>query len=199
MEKTEFINKYLNFHSYVRPVDAEPMYDALVELPEKGRMLEIGTGMGHSTLFFAKLKPKWMIYTVDILGIIPPRHHDEKDKKPYGKQPHYWPDKRDVQNMIGRWHNAEAYNIIPIVASSYDLTWELEVNALFIDGDHFYEGVKNDWDKFSPFVKKGGAVMFHDYSDNQPWYCDVKEFVDKEVKPKYEIITGGVTAVIHIK
>lgn len=36
------------------------------------------------------------------------------------------------------------------------------VDFLFIDGDHSYEGVKQDFEMYSPFVKKGGIIAFHD-------------------------------------
>lgn len=37
-----------------------------------------------------------------------------------------------------------------------------QLDFLFIDGDHSYEGVKKDFDMYSPFVKKGGIIAFHD-------------------------------------
>ena len=40
-----------------------------------------------------------------------------------------------------------------------------KIDFLFIDGDHTYEGVKRDWEIYSPLVKKGGVVMFHDILD----------------------------------
>ncbi len=36
------------------------------------------------------------------------------------------------------------------------------IDLLFIDGDHTYVGVKKDWQMYSPLVKKGGMVVFHD-------------------------------------
>lgn len=36
------------------------------------------------------------------------------------------------------------------------------VDFLFIDGDHTYEGVKNDFEMYSPLVVDGGIVAFHD-------------------------------------
>jgi len=33
---------------------------------------------------------------------------------------------------------------------------------LFIDGDHSYEGCKADWDNYSPMVRPGGLIGFHD-------------------------------------
>jgi predicted O-methyltransferase YrrM len=37
-----------------------------------------------------------------------------------------------------------------------------EIDFLFIDGDHTYEGVKTDFDMYSPLVRKGGIIAFHD-------------------------------------
>ncbi len=43
-----------------------------------------------------------------------------------------------------------------------------EVDFLFIDGDHRYEGVKADYDNFRPLVRPGGIVAFHDIYDEGP-------------------------------
>lgn len=40
--------------------------------------------------------------------------------------------------------------------------WMLPIDMIFIDGDHSYEGVKRDWELFSPFVRQFGVVVFHD-------------------------------------
>ena len=37
-----------------------------------------------------------------------------------------------------------------------------KLDFLFIDGDHEYEGVKQDWENYSPLVRGGGVVAFHD-------------------------------------
>lgn len=36
------------------------------------------------------------------------------------------------------------------------------VDVLFIDGDHSWEGVQADWDNYTPLVRPGGLVAFHD-------------------------------------
>lgn len=33
---------------------------------------------------------------------------------------------------------------------------------LFIDGDHSYEGIRTDWEAWSPLIAKGGVVALHD-------------------------------------
>jgi len=37
-----------------------------------------------------------------------------------------------------------------------------KLDFLFIDGDHTYEGVKKDFEMYSPLVRKGGIIAFHD-------------------------------------
>jgi predicted O-methyltransferase YrrM len=37
-----------------------------------------------------------------------------------------------------------------------------QLDFLFIDGDHRYEGVKADFDMYSPIVRPGGLIGFHD-------------------------------------
>jgi predicted O-methyltransferase YrrM len=41
-----------------------------------------------------------------------------------------------------------------------------DIDVLFIDGDHSYNGVKNDFNLYSPLVKNGGYVVFDDYNDH---------------------------------
>jgi predicted O-methyltransferase YrrM len=36
------------------------------------------------------------------------------------------------------------------------------LDFLFIDGDHRYAGVKQDYEDYSPFVRSGGVIAFHD-------------------------------------
>jgi predicted O-methyltransferase YrrM len=39
------------------------------------------------------------------------------------------------------------------------------INILFIDGDHSYQGVINDFNLYEPLVVKGGYIIFDDYND----------------------------------
>jgi len=42
------------------------------------------------------------------------------------------------------------------------------IDFLFIDADHTYEGVKRDFQLYSPLVAKGGLVGFHDIAPTAP-------------------------------
>jgi len=42
-----------------------------------------------------------------------------------------------------------------------------EIDFLFIDGDHTYNGVKQDYEMYGPLVRKGGIIAFHDIGLNE--------------------------------
>jgi predicted O-methyltransferase YrrM len=52
------------------------------------------------------------------------------------------------------------------------------LDLLFIDGDHTYEGVKKDYENFSPLVKSGGMIAFHDIVDSE-YHRSVNCYVSK--------------------
>ena len=43
-----------------------------------------------------------------------------------------------------------------------ELLGDRPVDFLFIDGDHRYEGVSQDFELYSPLVADGGLIGFHD-------------------------------------
>lgn len=59
------------------------------------------------------------------------------------------------------------------------------IDALIVDGDHTYAGVRKDFEMYSPLVKKGGLIAFHDIFEH-PFApsCQVDLFW-KEVKMKH--------------
>jgi len=60
------------------------------------------------------------------------------------------------------------------------------IDVLFLDGDHSYEGVKQDFEMYAPLVKKNGIIVFHDIVVIPPEYnCDVNKFW-KEIKKSYD-------------
>jgi predicted O-methyltransferase YrrM len=69
-----------------------------------------------------------------------------------------------------------------------------QLDFLFIDGDHSYEGAKRDLEMYGALVRTGGIIAFHDIlpHPNQPG-CQVDE-VWREVKGRYRHmeITAGV-------
>jgi len=53
----------------------------------------------------------------------------------------------------------------------------LQIDYLFIDGDHSYQGVMDDFKNYSPFVSKDGIIVFDNYNDNA--WSEVTKAVDE--------------------
>ncbi|MBL0702141.1 MAG: class I SAM-dependent methyltransferase, partial [Desulfosarcina sp.] len=53
-------------------------------------------------------------------------------------------------------------------------------DLMIIDGDHTFEGVKYDFDKYNQLITPGGFLFFDDYNAKE--WPGVKNFVDQEVR-----------------
>lgn len=75
--------------------------------------------------------------------------------------------------------------------------WNRPIDLIFIDGDHSYDGVKADWELFSPFLTTTGVAIFHDttweiHKHDDARYRDdmgVPRFVDELRCAGYPVIT----------
>jgi predicted O-methyltransferase YrrM len=43
-----------------------------------------------------------------------------------------------------------------------------KLDVLFLDGDHSVDGVRRDYDTYSPFVRRGGVIALHDIDAGAP-------------------------------
>jgi cephalosporin hydroxylase len=62
-----------------------------------------------------------------------------------------------------------------------------KIDFLFIDGDHSFQGVKMDFEDYSPLVHPGGWIAFHDILDTEfqrSQGCEVSRFWE-EIKDQY--------------
>lgn len=107
---------------------------------------------------------------------------------------HKMPDKYIKEWLKGRDHLDVFYeNITPIknkvvthqgFTNDIAATWTKDkmIDFLFIDADHSYEGVSDDWENWSPFVIRGGIIAFHDYYVNiQGGHLGVRRFIDESI------------------
>lgn len=76
------------------------------------------------------------------------------------------------------------------------------IDVLFIDGDHSYDGTRDDFQRYSKYVSSNGIIAFHDilYSkfnvDPALCYRDIKNeynYLDyKEIIARKEQVSGGI-------
>lgn len=169
----------------LEPAMAEMMKGYLEQLPKWGRMVEIGTGFGESTLFFAQTKPSFWIYTIDGFGMV--------------GDGRVW-EKFHTDNILVAMDGYKGqHNIIQILGDSQSIPWELPVDCIYIDGDHRYEGCKKDFEIYSPHLKPGGVIFFDDYLQPDNPTNGVKKVVDEILTQGWELLFADITAVVKRK
>lgn len=63
-----------------------------------------------------------------------------------------------------------------------------KIDFLFIDGDHSYDGVKKDFEMYSPLVRKGGIIAFHDALYHADKTEEVDLYWDYRFRKKYRYV-----------
>ena len=134
----------VNFTLLWREEQAE--LDRLAGLvPNGGTIVEIGTALGGTaTIFNRATKEKNVsIYTVDIS-----------------------PSARAYKNLEGTGVNIIA-SASEIAAESWAENIGKPIDLLFIDGNHHFEYVFQDYELWRRYVKPGGTIVFHDYDPDE--------------------------------
>ena len=119
----------------------------------RGVAVEIGTAMGRSAAFMASLNPEVHVYTIDSLSGFEISDGTEMKKE-------------EIRNHLDRVL-APYPNLTFIEGDSRKVTPPGLIDLLFIDGNHTYPGVQSDYDRFSPRVKTGGVILFHDVANHR--------------------------------
>jgi predicted O-methyltransferase YrrM len=113
--------------------------------------------------------------------------------------PTNWNDQRATESLPILQRNLRRCGVeryVEIVRAMSDVAareWQQPIDFLFIDGDHSYEGVKRDWELFSPHLTPFGVAAFHDttwglHGSNRP-DMGVPRFVDELRRAGHPVLT----------
>lgn len=141
------------------------------------RILEIGTARGGTLCLLSKLAaPNATIISADLPGgefgggyawfYIP-------IFKMFVRQP------QKLHLIRGDSHSAEVQSAVR------DVLGREKLDLLFIDGDHSYTGVKQDFENYMPMVARGGVIALHDIAEHVDQTCEVARFWN-ELKSQYQ-------------
>ena len=118
-------------------------YTALV--PDHATIVEIGTHLGDTALIMANAAPWAIIYTIDTGDRWVWEGRDIDDYESF---------------LWDRWGAEEIYFLR---GDSRYVSWEGDIDLLFIDGDHSYDAVMSDLIRWAPMVRPNGYMLLHDY------------------------------------
>jgi predicted O-methyltransferase YrrM len=142
----------------------------LLHLLERSRprsVVEIGTASGGTLFLLTEVAaPDATIVSVDLPGgRLGGESSAARNRYPLWRSRLYRGFARDRQ--ILHVVRADSQDL----ATVRDVTRRLpdgKIDFLFIDGDHSYEGVRRDFELYSPHVRHAGLVAFHDIVPSRP-------------------------------
>jgi predicted O-methyltransferase YrrM len=80
------------------------------------------------------------------------------------------------RNMLGFSHRVKAMRGY---SNEIAKDFKEQIDLLFVDGDHSYDGCRADVQAWSPHLAKGAIIIFHDYS----WAEGVRRVVKEMIAP----------------
>jgi hypothetical protein len=145
-------------------VGLETKYQTLCEIQDPKvirRIVDIGVDYGFSTFHLARDFPH-----AEVVGVSDFQLHLDSES---------W-----VRSHLHLFPNLK---ILQGDSAQVGLTFGHPVDLIHIDGDHSYEGVKADFEGWTPWLRPGGCVLFHDTEA----FPGVRQFFDELSGRKKEI------------
>lgn len=168
----------------------------LINIIDINNYMEIGVhNSGSISMLLSGKNKNINIYGIDLFeDIYDESKHFNKEK--YNTYQYFKRDnlsikktRNNINNLKKHYNNNSKINLIQ--GNSYFNETENifkeelsnnELDLLFIDGDHTLDGVKNDFERYSKYVKKEGYIIFDDYH-----HPIIKEYCDKLLKENSNI------------
>lgn len=184
--KSDSVDEVINYCFYflggiIRPIQIREEFRSFLQIfKDKSPkiVLEIGTANGGSLFSLCKLAPvDAVIISIDLpAGRFGGGY-------PEWKTPIYELFKKEDQKLFLL---REDSHLVETVVKIKKILNDKQIDFMFIDGDHTYEGVKKDFEMYSTLVKSGGVIAFHDVTPG-----GLEEFTGgvpifwKEIKNEY--------------
>lgn len=138
----------INKNPFLREGEGENFDKILNMLPLSPKALEIGSFKGWTSILMCRIRNDLKVITID-------PHYG------FPKHPELSSSETEVNKNIYSWKFEDRIEHIKV--SSQEFFTDKKFDFIFIDGDHSFEGVEFDFNKFFPNLKKDGIIAFHDY------------------------------------
>lgn len=141
-------------------------------------IVEIGSWHGYLLQTFYQAFPKARLFGIEndpsALGVLSKRISDGEFK-----------DMKPPATLIS--NNSHDLGTKAILSTQLmDRRSKTPIDFLFIDADHTYEAVKQDFEMYAPMVRKGGIIALHDASLQNHPLVEVNRFWNDHIAGKYK-------------
>jgi len=154
--------------------EALALYGLITAAEPTGTLVEIGVQFGRSATVFCELQKEFNYNLILIDGWVEEEYSNS------------------ARNHFLNQTEKHGWKYTPIWINSNDAVKKLiednvQIDIIHIDGDHEYEGVKDDILNYTPLVVSGGFIVFDDYGhESLPGvYQACSEFMTED---KFEFI-----------
>lgn len=145
------------------------LYSLSKTLPDFAKGVEIGSYIGASSLMIAKgLKKDSVLYCIDTW------HNDAMTEGNWDTYKEFMDNTKSVKERV---------KAIKASSSEAGNNFTEQIDFLFVDGNHEYEGVKEDIDIWFPKLKSNGIIVMHDIS----WAEGVIRVMEEDIKPEVKV------------
>jgi cephalosporin hydroxylase len=126
----------------------------IVQAQRPKTMLEIGSAMGGTLFVWCQMAdPQATVVSIDLPGGAFGGGY-EADRMPLMRRL-----KQSCQTLF--LLRADSHSSVTLLRVE-EILKNNRIQFLFIDGDHSYQGVRQDFEMYSPLVAPGGIIGFHD-------------------------------------
>jgi len=159
-----------NIEGWLSLPEVSLLHKIAKSLPNRSKVLEIGCYGGFSTavILDALKESNSILYSIDPFDYDMDRQKKEIDStkniisKELGLEYFiYKPSMESVSKLL-KSYGFQNFRLIQDYSYKVSKKWKHKLDMLWIDGNHDYPEVKRDYLDWSPFLKKGGVIVFHD-------------------------------------
>ena len=156
------ISDYKNIDGWLTENEALGLYLTASKLEKDSVIVEIGSWKGKSTYCMARGLRAGKIYAIDPFNA----EGEEGSKETYENTKGEVPLFDQFITTLKQYGLTD--KIEPLKGYSHEFIDRFsQIDFLFIDGDHSIKGCDYDFTHYSPLVKKGGFIAFHDFDPSR--------------------------------
>jgi predicted O-methyltransferase YrrM len=152
------IRHYQDIEGWLSVNEAVTLHRLASSLPPQSTVVEVGSWKGKSTYCLAKGLRDGRVIAIDPFD----SSGEDGSRENYEQQKGEEPLLDQFRNQMKRLEVLDKIHILQGFSSQF-VGCLKEIDLLFIDGDHSQQACLFDFQNYSPALRRGGYLAFHDF------------------------------------